>query len=66
MPKKAISYNEAISEIEEILYKLENEEIDVDELSENVKKVSSFLKVCKDKLYKTEQDVEKILNDIEE
>ena len=66
MPKKAISYNEAISEIEEILYKLENEEIDVDELSENVKKVSSLLKVCKDKLYKTEQDVEKILNDIEE
>ena len=58
MTKKKISYNEAIEEIEEILQKIENEELDVDELSEKVKRVSSLIKICKQKLYKTEEEVE--------
>ncbi|TAJ09390.1 exodeoxyribonuclease VII small subunit [Marinilabiliaceae bacterium JC017] len=66
MTKKKITYNEAITEIEEILSKIENEELDVDELSDKVKRVSILLKVCKDKLFKTEEEVEKILKDIED
>ena len=38
------------------LAKIENKELDVDELAENVKKVSSLIKICKDKLYKTEEE----------
>lgn len=66
MTKKKISYNEAITEIEEILQKIENEELDVDDLSDKVKRVSNLIKICKDKLYKTEEEVEKILREIEE
>ena len=66
MTKKKISYNEAIAEIEEILQKIENEELDVDDLSEKVKRVSALIKICKEKLYKTEEEVEKILKEIEE
>ena len=66
MTKKKISYNEAIAEIEEILQKIENEELDVDDLSEKVKRVSALIKICKEKLYKTEEEVEKILREIEE
>jgi len=66
MAKKDISYNEAVGEIEEILQQLENEELDIDILSEKVKKVSSLLKLCKKKLHQTEDEVQKILDNINE
>lgn len=66
MAAKKITYNEAIGEIEEILEKIENEELDVDELAEKVKRVSTLLKVCKDKLQKTNEQVEQILNEMED
>ncbi len=61
MAKKKQSYKEAISEIENILAQIENEELDVDELASQVEKVSKLIKICKDKLRNTEEDVEKIL-----
>ena len=66
MAAKKITYNDAIGEIEEILEKIENEELDVDELAEKVKRVSTLLKVCKDKLQKTNEQVEQILNEMED
>jgi exodeoxyribonuclease VII small subunit len=55
-----------MAEIEEILEKIENEELDVDELAEKVKRVSVLLKTCKDKLTKTNEQVEQILKEMEE
>jgi len=66
MTTKELSYKEAITEIEGILEKIENEEFDVDELAEKVKRVSILLKICKDKLTKTNEQVEQILKDMEE
>ena len=66
MEAKKVSYSEAMSEIEEILERIENEELDVDELAEKVKKVSGLLKLCKDKLLKTNEQVEAILKEMEE
>ena len=66
MAVKKISYNEAMAEIEEILVKIENEELDVDELADKVKRVSVLLKTCKDKLTKTNEQVEKILKEMED
>ena len=65
MAKKEISYNEAIIEIEDILYKIEHEELDIDDLSEKVKRVSTLLKTCKKKLHQTEAEVQKILDEID-
>lgn len=64
--KKTVSYNQAMAEVEEILEKIENEELDVDDLAEKVKRVSVLLKICKDKLLKTNEQVEKILKEMEE
>ncbi len=64
MATKKVTYKEAIAEIEEILEKIENEELDVDELSEHVTRVSALIGICKDKLHKTEAEVEKILKDM--
>ncbi|MCY1633151.1 MULTISPECIES: exodeoxyribonuclease VII small subunit [Marinifilum] len=66
MAKKKISYSEAIAEIEETIMLIENEELDVDDLSEKVKRVSELLVICKAKLNNTEKEVEKILKEIDE
>lgn len=63
--KKNISYKEAISEIEEILRQLEDNELDVDELSEKVKRVSHLVTLCKEKLHNTEQEIDKILKEMD-
>jgi exodeoxyribonuclease VII small subunit len=64
MATKKVTYKEAIAEIEEILEKIENEELDVDELAEQVTRVSALITICKDKLHKTEEEVEKILKEM--
>ncbi len=66
MAAKKISYSQAMAEVEEILVKIENEEFDVDELAEKVKRVSTLLKTCKEKLTKTNAQVEEILKDMED
>ncbi len=66
MAVKKVTYSEAMAEIEEILEKIENEELDVDELAEKVKRVSVLLKTCKDKLTQTNEQVEQILKEMED
>lgn len=63
--KKKPGYSEAINEIEEILEQMENDEMDVDNLSEKVKRVSFLIRACREKLLQTEEEVEKILKEME-
>ena len=65
MAKQQISYAEAIAEIEDVIARIENEELDVDELAQKVKRVSMLLKLCKEKLKTTEAEVEKILKEMD-
>jgi len=65
MAKADLTYKKAISEIEAILEKIENDELDVDELSKNVKKVAELIQFCKNKLHTTEQEVQKIIDDMD-
>jgi len=66
MKDEKMTYKEAVSEIDDILGKIENEELDVDELSQRVKRISQLIKFCQDKLHKTETEVEDILKGMEE
>lgn len=66
MAQKKISYNEAYSQLQEILEKIESGELDVDELTKSVKKAAELIKFCKSKLFDTEAEIEKILEDLEE
>jgi exodeoxyribonuclease VII small subunit len=65
MAKKTLTYNSAIAEIEEIMEKIEANELDIDVLTENVKRVSQLLKFCKAKLYETEEEINKVMKDID-
>ncbi|MFO7999695.1 MAG: exodeoxyribonuclease VII small subunit [Marinilabilia sp.] len=66
MTNKKLTYNEAITEIEEILQRMESEELDVDELSAKVKRVSELVRFCRDKLKNTEEEVEKVLKEMDD
>lgn len=56
-----MTYAKAFEELETILSQIENETIDVDELSKKVSRASVLLKICSDKLRLTEKEVDKIL-----
>jgi exodeoxyribonuclease VII small subunit len=60
------SYNEAITEIEEILQKIETGELDVDDLTDKVKRVAFLLETtCKKKLKTTESEIQKVIDGLE-
>ncbi|MDR1173064.1 MAG: exodeoxyribonuclease VII small subunit [Bacteroidales bacterium] len=61
MAKKESSYSKSIEEIEAILAKIENGETDIDDLSTEIKRAAKLLQDCKEKLFRAEQDVEKIM-----
>jgi len=61
MAKEKISYDESVREIEMILDKIEGGNLDVDELAEKVDRVTTLLKICREKLRKTEEKVNQIL-----
>jgi len=73
--KSSVSFNqkkknetciEPAAELEAIVGELEQGEISVDELSEKIKRASVLIKICKDKLTTTEEDVDKILEELHE
>ncbi|WP_108821590.1 exodeoxyribonuclease VII small subunit [Dysgonomonas sp. Marseille-P4361] len=65
MAKKEQSYGEAMQELQDIMSRIENEDLDVDVLLEEVKKAANLIKFCKDKLQKTNVEIQKILDKIE-
>jgi len=66
MAKISLTYEQALARIEEITGQIETGEMSVDELAKHVKEASDLLKFCKGKLFETEQEIEKILKEMEE
>jgi exodeoxyribonuclease VII small subunit len=62
---KEPNYTEAFEELQNIVSEIEQGEISVDELSEKVKRADILIKICKAKLSTTEEDVARILKELE-
>ncbi|MBR2262131.1 MAG: exodeoxyribonuclease VII small subunit [Paludibacteraceae bacterium] len=60
---KIKDYKSAITELEEILAQLEANELEIDELTLKAKRATELIKFCKEKLYKTNEEVNAILKD---
>jgi exodeoxyribonuclease VII small subunit len=58
-----MNYTEAFEELQQIVSDIEDGEISVDELSKKVKRASELIRICKEKLSETEDDVKKILGE---
>ena len=63
---KELKYTEAYGELQSIVKDMEDSKISVDELDSKIKRASELLKICKNKLFKTEENVQKILNEIKD
>ena len=61
--KQEQKYEEAFAELQSIVSKMENDELDIDQMSEQLKRAQQLLRFCKDKLTKTEEEIKKILDD---
>lgn len=59
------NYAEAFEELQMIVSEIEDGQISVDELSEKVKRAAILIKICKSKLTSTEEDVERILKELD-
>jgi exodeoxyribonuclease VII small subunit len=59
------TYTEAFEELQKIVSEIEDGQISVDELSEKVKRAAYLIRICKAKLATTEEDVNKILKELD-
>lgn len=57
-----VKYSKAVKRLDEIIEKIESEEIDVDELSDKVKEAVNLIKTCKSKIEKAEMEVKKVVD----
>ena len=64
--KNHISYKQALEELEKIVEEIEKGEIDVDLLAEKVKRAAFLSQICKSKLRKTQEELDKLLSEIEQ
>ncbi len=62
---KIMTYSTAKKELELIVASIESGELDVDILADKVKRASELISFCKDKLSKTDKELQKILEDID-
>jgi len=60
------SYQKATEEIEAIIEEIENDSTNIDELTEKIKKAAILIKKCQQKLISTQNEVNKLLENIDE
>ena len=58
-----MKYEEAIGQLEKIVRQMENNELDVDQLSEQLKRAQQLIQFCRDKLTKTDEEIRQILEE---
>jgi len=59
--EKEQKYEAAFAELQSIVNKMENDELDIDQMTEQLKRAQELIKLCKDKLTKTDEEIKKIL-----
>ncbi|MCR5132003.1 MAG: exodeoxyribonuclease VII small subunit [Prevotella sp.] len=63
MEENTIRYEEAVKRLQEIVDKMENDELDVDQMAEQLKEAQQLIKLCKDRLTKVDADIKAVMND---
>ena len=60
---KEMKYEQAFAELQAIVHKMENDELDIDQMAEQLKRAQLLIKLCRDKLTKTDEEIKKILGE---
>ena len=61
-----LSFEESLEKLEEIVNKLENGDVHLDDAIEEFKKAMDLVKICNDKLNTAEESIAKIVKDNDE
>ena len=56
-----MKYEEAIKTLETIVSEMETGKLDLDQLEEKLKEAQQLIKICHDKLTKTDEEISKLL-----
>ena len=65
MNHQDMTYRKATEELEAILRAIENDTVDVDELTQKVQRSSELIKICKQKLRSAESAINEVFQDID-
>lgn len=60
-----MNYTDALFELQRLVEEIEQGDVNVDELSAKVKRCAELIRICREKLTRTEIDVKAILDDLE-
>lgn len=63
MATKKETYTEAMKRLEAIVARIESNELDIDELGDNLKEAQKLIKYCREKLYKADVEIKKMLDE---
>ena len=63
MANQEIKYEEAVAQLEAIVRRMETGELNLDSLADELKKAQKLIKMCKDKLTKTDEEIKKMLEE---
>ena len=66
MTKKTEGYTQAYNELQKILEAMDQGDVDVDELSEKVKRAAELIEFCQKRLRDTELQVKRVMHKLEE
>ena len=58
-----MKYETAMQQLETIVQRMENGELDIDSLSEQLETAQQLVKQCRERLTKTDEEIKKILAD---
>lgn len=61
---KDMKYSKAMTELENIVRRMQSNELDVDDLAEATRRALQLLKICKEKLKTTDEEVKKCLEEL--
>lgn len=56
-----MKYEDSIKELDSIVRRMENDELDIDTLATQLKRAQTLIKSCRDKLTKTDEEIKSIL-----
>lgn len=65
MNAKTMTYEKAVKRLEQIVSQVENNELNIDQLGASLKEAQELLAFCKERLYKADAEINKMLDDFQ-
>ena len=60
--KQEIKYEAAFAELQSIVRRMENDELDIDQMAQQLKEAQQLIKLCKDRLTKVDADIKAVMD----